>query len=150
MSLSHDIRTGVLVRWAASVDLNTAIPSAKVFSGDVPAEPQEPYAQIIMEEGEHETHSLLTDNVHSHIIQGTLTIKVWSLSDTNLSAHVDLVQAAFGDRSSALDTMWTAGATTILHSIPGRADHFPDGIKQGQQVWRADVTFELLMQRAAP
>lgn len=146
MSVASDLKAGVAVQWTANGILAAAIPLAKVYSGSVPGTPAPPYAS-------YET-TPLGDEFSGPVVTGEkylskhrLTIRVWASGDDAEGAVgplVPKVQAVFGVEG------WAVPNSTLVASFLGEIVQVEDGEYGGNQVWRADVPFEVWLQRIHP
>jgi hypothetical protein len=145
-SIATDLKAGVRTAWAASSSLIAVIPVASLYSGSVPGLPQPPYAALATD--------ALGDDFSAPAVPGAkfitkqrLTVRVWASGDDAESAVgpiVPLVQAVLGNES------WTVANSTLTASYQDEINQVEDGQYGGNQVWRADVPFEVWLERTLP
>lgn len=108
------------------------------FTGTIQASPTYPYARLAARKTGHwpTTEGSYTATV-------VLTAEVWHNDETDLGAAVLALQTAL------VGGTWTMTDTVLLEVTPGETEERePEPAPvQGEQVWRATVTFDLMVQR---
>lgn len=143
-SVASDLKAGAMEALIGNPNFSGFVPATSIYSGSVPSAPQLPYASMECKPLDKLFASGVSDTKQPYVDKQMLTVHVWAGDATpeeTVARIARIVDEILGNES------WTVPDATLMAVYPGDAMQEEDTTQSGDIVWRADVPFEVWLQR---